>query len=420
MADLEAVVWGYGLLEGPRYDAATDSLYFSDVPNGGVYRLDVRGGGVEVAIPKRKGVGGIALHERGGLVVGGRNVCHVLDGQTRVLFQPASNGLNDLFADSAGNVVFGSLRDDPFAFGTERKAGEGWRITAEGEATELYGGVLLSNGIGLSPDGSVLYHADTASNGVWAHDYQVDGPVSGRRLQIHADDLQPDGLAIDEDGVVWVADVSGSRSVRAFDPARHRGGPHRRARQDGDQHLLRRGRPARRLHRHRRQHGRRRPRRHRVPHPGRRARDRHPQGRTSEPRSEPRRAAPAGGDFDRLARARRMTRDFLTDPVPAEVLDGLLDAARRAPSAGNTASLAFLVLDTPTDVVATGTPPWPRTSGPPSPGPACSTPPCWWCRACAPPPTSPATARPTRPAPAWATGSSAGRCPTGTSTGAWG
>ncbi len=218
MADLEAVVWGYGLLEGPRYDAATDSLYFSDVPNGGVYRLDVQGGGVEVAIPKRKGVGGIALHERGGLVVGGRNVCHVLDGQTRVLFQPASNGLNDLFADSAGNVVFGSLRDDPFAFGTERKAGEGWRITAEGEATELYGGVLLSNGIGLSPDGSVIYHADTASNGVWAHDYQVDGPVSGRRLQIHADDLQPDGLAIDEDGVVWVADVSGSRAVRAFDP----------------------------------------------------------------------------------------------------------------------------------------------------------------------------------------------------------
>ncbi len=46
-----------------------------------------------------------------------------------------------------------------------------------------------------------------------------------------------------------------------------------------------------------------------------------------------------------------MTRDFLTDAVPAELVDGLLDAARRAPSAGNTASLAFLVLDTP-DVVA--------------------------------------------------------------------
>ena len=31
-----------------------------------------------------------------------------------------------------------------------------------------------------------------------------------------SDDLEPDGLAIDENGTIWVADVSGSRSVRAF------------------------------------------------------------------------------------------------------------------------------------------------------------------------------------------------------------
>ena len=33
---LETLASGYGLLEGPRVDAA-DNLYFSDVPNGGVY-----------------------------------------------------------------------------------------------------------------------------------------------------------------------------------------------------------------------------------------------------------------------------------------------------------------------------------------------------------------------------------------------
>src|SRR5205085_2692585 len=75
--------------------------------------------------------------------------------------------------------------------------------------------------IGLSPDGSVLYHSDSAVHGVWAHDYGEGdgGSVSGRRFLVQRDDLTPDGLAVDEAGTVWVADVSGSQSVRGFSPA---------------------------------------------------------------------------------------------------------------------------------------------------------------------------------------------------------
>lgn len=215
MAELEALAWGYGLLEGPRLDDA-GNLFFSDVPNGGVYQLSPDGT-VSVAVPKRRGVGGIALHEEGGLVVGGRNVCHVLDGVSRVLYQPDS-GLNDLFVDALGRVIVGTLRDDPFTFGKQRVAGECWRVEAEGTAIELYGDVALTNGIGLSPDGRVLYHSDTAVNGVWAHDYDPEGGASGRRLLVQLDDLQPDGLAVDEGGTVWIADVSGSGAVRGFSP----------------------------------------------------------------------------------------------------------------------------------------------------------------------------------------------------------
>lgn len=46
-------------------------------------------------------------------------------------------------------------------------------------------------------------------------------------------------------------------------------------------------------------------------------------------------------------RRRRMVRSFGPDPVAPEVLDGLLDGARRAPSAGNAQAVRFLVLDTP-------------------------------------------------------------------------
>ncbi|MDH4148665.1 MAG: SMP-30/gluconolactonase/LRE family protein [Acidimicrobiia bacterium] len=214
MADLELLASGYGLLEGPRVDAG-GNLFFSDVPNGGIYRL-APDGTVTTAVPKRRGVGGIALHADGGLVVGGRNICHVKDGVTRVLYDPQT-GFNDLFVDAAGRVLCGTLRSDPFAEG-KRVPGECWRIDAEGSATELYGDIGLTNGIGLSPDDSVIYHSDTAVNGVWAHDYLPDGTVANRRFLVRSDDLLPDGLAVDEAGTVWVADVSGSGAVRGFSP----------------------------------------------------------------------------------------------------------------------------------------------------------------------------------------------------------
>lgn len=49
-------------------------------------------------------------------------------------------------------------------------------------------------------------------------------------------------------------------------------------------------------------------------------------------------------DLAEVLRRRRMCRNFRDEPVPAEVVDRLLDRARRAPSAGNTQGWSFLVL----------------------------------------------------------------------------
>ena len=214
MAELELLASGYGLIEGPRADDQ-GNLYFSDVPNGGVYRRNADAT-IETVVPKRRGVGGIALHAAGGIVVGGRNIAHVRDGETRVLFAPDAPGLNDLFPDAQGRVITGTMLSDPFADDGARVPGECWRVNSEGQAEELYGNILLTNGIGLSPDGSVIYHSDTPVHGVWAHDYGSDGTAGNRRLFVQLDNLMPDGLAVDEAGTVWIADVSGARAVRGF------------------------------------------------------------------------------------------------------------------------------------------------------------------------------------------------------------
>src|SRR6478736_4956198 len=97
---MQQVATGYGLIEGPVWDPM-HGLYFSDVLNGGVFLLD-RAGKISTAIPKRRGIGGMALHASGGLVVGGRDIACVSlkDGATRSLLAldaiPGATGYNDL------------------------------------------------------------------------------------------------------------------------------------------------------------------------------------------------------------------------------------------------------------------------------------------------------------------------------------
>ena len=106
MSDFQTIASGYGLIEGPRVDD-NNNLFFSDVIGGGVYRRSPDGE-IATVVPKRRGVGGIAIHADGGLVISGRNVCHVRDGQTRVVFeQDDVGGFNDLFTDKDGRVLVG-------------------------------------------------------------------------------------------------------------------------------------------------------------------------------------------------------------------------------------------------------------------------------------------------------------------------
>jgi D-xylonolactonase len=210
---LETLTYGYGLLEGPRVDNA-ENLFFSDVTNGGVYHR-APDGTIATVVPRRRGVGGIALHADGGVVISGKNVCHVKDGTTRILFQRDDiPGFNDLFTDSAGRVYAGSLRSDPFKGGA-RVPGELWRIGEEGQVVQMYGDVGLTNGIGFSPDGRMIYHADSTGPHLIVHDVAPDGTMHNRRAIAHmSGGTIPDGLAVDEAGCIWVATYGGNCAAR--------------------------------------------------------------------------------------------------------------------------------------------------------------------------------------------------------------
>jgi gluconolactonase len=215
MTHFETLASGYGLVEGPTW-APDGSLYWSDVLGGGVYRRDARGA-ITTVVPKRRGVGGIALHAGGGLVVGGRDLIHVKDGASRSLLAlEGLPGWNDLCADARGRVWAGTVRFRVFDPDAKPVPGECWRLDAAGAGAPVYDGVLHANGIALAPDERWLAHSDTLRSVIWAHDLDADGNVSNRRS--FRVDGAPDGLAFDANGCVWVAIAGGGR-VDRFTPA---------------------------------------------------------------------------------------------------------------------------------------------------------------------------------------------------------
>jgi sugar lactone lactonase YvrE len=201
----------HGLLEAPRH-AGDGWILYSDVLGGGVYRVPVSGDREpETVLPKRRGIGGMVTHHDGGIVVTGRGVVHV-DGelQRELLSLDGVAGFNDATTDSAGRVLAGALRFQPFA-GEDPVPTEVWRITAPGVAEVAAEGIDWPNGIAVTPDDSALYVSDTANGVVCVFSAgRTDGDVF---TSVSTGTV--DGLALDEEGGVWVA--LGDGGIARFD-----------------------------------------------------------------------------------------------------------------------------------------------------------------------------------------------------------
>jgi xylono-1,5-lactonase len=212
----ELIASGFGLIEGPTIDV-DGTLVFSDVLDGGIYRL--RGdGAIETLVPKRRGVGGIVRHAEGGFVVGGRDLQHVSAGAgdaRTVLAVDGLPGFNDLCADASGRVYAGSVRYSSLDRGAAPIPGELWRVDPDGTATVLYDDVQQCNGVAISADGATIFHADTRAGCLIVHDLGDDGASTANRRQWSLGPRsRPDGIAVDETGAIWVADHGAGRVVR--------------------------------------------------------------------------------------------------------------------------------------------------------------------------------------------------------------
>ena len=209
--------------EGPVWDAQTSLLWWIDSIDGRVYRHREDGADLQVWDVREK-IGSMAMFADGNSLLLAQQTGlyrYDLASDARTLIHDPepdlpANRLNDGKVDPKGRFVFGSM--DTLE---EAASGRLYRLDPDLSLHVLDEGIICSNGPCFSPDGSILYFADTWTGDIWAYDYdQTSGNVSNRRVFVTVDTSDGgavDGMTVDAEGFLWQAHVYGGKLNR-YDP----------------------------------------------------------------------------------------------------------------------------------------------------------------------------------------------------------
>jgi L-arabinonolactonase len=204
--------------EGPVYVAGENALRWVDIFGKRWHRYDL-GNDALRTIDLAEGLTSFAPRRSGGFVGTFESGFALLSEDAREiswLHRPEStlpdNRLNDGGTDPRGRFLAGSMN----------KVGGGatgtlYRLDIDRRLAVLRSDVGISNTIAFSPDGRVLYFADTAASDLGAYDYDPESGTVGprRKFAVPADVPGfPDGSAVDSEGYLWNARWDGWCVVR--------------------------------------------------------------------------------------------------------------------------------------------------------------------------------------------------------------
>lgn len=209
------------LAEGPVWIAETSTVLWIDVEAGSVFEGRLDGDRIEESrkLDFDSRVGAAVPGIDGSVLVAASDRLVVVspDGSLREGPEIVPSGVlsrtNDGGCDPAGRFLVGTMALDDRT-GEERL----YRVESDGALTILDSDLTLSNGLGWSPDGRLLYSTDTEPGVIWVRDYDATtGATSARREHLRLEGESPDGLCVDSRGYLWIA-VWGTGEVRSYTP----------------------------------------------------------------------------------------------------------------------------------------------------------------------------------------------------------
>lgn len=206
--------------EGPLWDGEKQLLFWVDIYNHRVHQFDPATGQ-----DRFFDVGDVvsAIQKAGSdrLLLALSNTLAFLNLKTgevtpfyQVEFPHPDTRFNDGKCDSQGRFWIGSISDVP---------GQAilYRYDPDGQFHIMETGLTISNGLGWSPDRSTFYLTDSAQHKIYAYNFEeASGKISDRRvlIDLSAEGVEPDGLAIDSAGNIWSALWNGW-CIACFNPA---------------------------------------------------------------------------------------------------------------------------------------------------------------------------------------------------------
>jgi len=212
----ETLLDGLTFPEGPRWHQ--DRLWFSDFYNHRVVAVGLDGA-AETIITVPNIPSGLGWLPDGTLLVVSMNDRRLLRVQNGVLVTQgdlsaiAGGPCNDMVVDAQGRAYVGNFGYDRFK-GEEVRPAKLARVDPDGSVTVVAEDLLFPNGTVITPDGRTLIIGESMGNRLTAFDITADGALSNRRIWADTPGVVPDGICLDEEGAIWVADPRSNRVVR--------------------------------------------------------------------------------------------------------------------------------------------------------------------------------------------------------------
>jgi sugar lactone lactonase YvrE len=204
---------------------------FWDYKNQKLYWVDIEGSKLNIYDPKSKinktfqtpsRIGTVVPYNSNKAIIALEDGIYNIDTSTGeislfsdVESKQIENRFNDGKCDPNGNLWVGSMHLKQ----SEPKAGL-YKIDNDGKAEKMLDSITISNGIVWTSDSKTMYYIDTPTGKIKAFDFdKSNSTISNERVAVHVPEslVYPDGMAIDEENMLWVGMWNGN-SVARFNP----------------------------------------------------------------------------------------------------------------------------------------------------------------------------------------------------------
>jgi L-arabinonolactonase len=205
--------------EGILWDWRRNLLWWTDIQSRNLYRYDWSSGKTQVlGAPDRVGSFGFVTDSEQLIVAFAAGLAMYDPYQKKVDWIARPDEVvpgirfNDGRVDRLGRFWSGTMVES----GSHAAGGCLYSVSGNREVRSHFSGVAISNGLCLSPDGALLYFADSPTRTIRVFEMiEPDGSLGKSKVFARtADGSAPDGATIDAEGCMWSAHWGGGCVVR--------------------------------------------------------------------------------------------------------------------------------------------------------------------------------------------------------------